>query len=72
MSWTAVTPASSMVSEVGYDDESESLIVTWRKSGRKSAYSGVPEGTAIELSKAPSVGTMLNDEIKPFFPHQYI
>jgi len=61
-----------MVESVGYDAETGELIVTWLKSGRKSAYSGVPEDVADELSRAPSVGRMLNDEIKPNYPHRYL
>jgi hypothetical protein len=60
-----------MCQEIGYDDESEELIVTWN-NGRKSAYAGVPEELALELSKAPSVGNMINDEIKPNYAHRYI
>lgn len=61
-----------MVSEVGYNEETHELIITWARSGKKSAYSGVPEELADQLSKAPSVGSMIISEIKPFFPHRYI
>ena len=61
---------SSQVSEIGYDAASGELLVTW-KNGRQSAYSGVPEDVALALSKAPSVGQMLNTEIKPIYPHRY-
>ena len=61
---------SSMVSEVGYDDETQELLVTWT-NGRRSIYSGVPEGLADQLSRAPSVGQMLNSDIKGVFPHRY-
>lgn len=71
MSWQKPV-FSSMVSEVGYNDETSELIIVWAKGGKKSAYQGVPEGLADELSRAPSVGTMLIQEIKPFFPHRYI
>ncbi len=62
---------STMVQEIGYDDESQEMIVTW-KNGRKSAYSGVPEDVAVELSNAPSVGSMINNEIKNQYPHRYV
>ena len=62
---------SSACRSVGYDAESSSLIVVWN-SGRKSAYVGVPESTAFSLSRAGSVGRMLNDEIKPFYEHRYV
>ena len=62
---------STMVQEIGYDDESQEMIVTW-KNGRKSAYSGVPEDVAVELSNALSVGSMINNEIKNQYPHRYV
>lgn len=70
MSWSK-NVYSSMVSEVGYDDETQELLVTWN-NGRRSAYSGVPEGLAEQLSRAPSVGQMLNSDIKGVFPHRYV
>lgn len=71
MSWEQAV-FSEMVSTVGYDEDKQELIVTWRKSGKKSAYSGVPEETAVQLANAPSVGQMINSEIKNNFPHRYI
>lgn len=62
---------SSMVSEIGYDDEKQELIVTWAKSGRRSIYSGVDEETATQLANAPSVGQMINSDIKPNYSHRY-
>ena len=61
---------SSMVSEVGYDPETKELSITWTR-GKRSIYSGVPEELAVDLSNAASVGTMLNQEIKNFYPHRY-
>lgn len=69
MSWQQ-SVFSSNVSEVGYDAEAGELIVTW-KSGKTSAYSGVPEDVAMKLANAASVGAMLNAEIKPFYNHRY-
>lgn len=69
-SWE-VSVFSSVCQSVGYDADSASLIVTW-KNGRKSAYAGVSEDVAVSLSRAGSVGRMLNDEIKPFYEHRYI
>lgn len=70
MSWS--TPVySSNVAEVGYDEEMGGMLITWN-SGKRSLYSGVPEELALEVSKAPSVGSMLNAEIKPRFPHRYV
>ena len=70
MSWSKAV-YSSNVSEVGYDEETQELLVTW-KSGRVSAYAGVPEEVAVELSNAPSVGIMMNSTIKPMYSHRYV
>lgn len=63
---------SSMVSEVAYDSDAGELIITWAKTGRRSAYKDVPEETAESLANAPSVGQFLNSEIKPFYSHRYV
>jgi len=70
MSWSQ-SVFSSVVSEVGYDSDSGELLVTWSKSGKVSAYQGVPEDVAQRLANAPSVGQMINDEIKPYYYHSY-
>lgn len=57
---------SDMVAEVGWDPEQEELIVKFKKNGKTAAYKGFDEGTAEQLSKAPSVGSMFLSEIKPF------
>lgn len=67
---------SDMVAEVGWTPTSEDgalgdLIVTFKK-GRRCAYSNVPEATADQLSRAPSVGQMMNMDIKPFYSFRYI
>ena len=61
---------SSNVSSVGYDPETKELSITWMK-GKRSIYSGVPEELAEQLVVAPSVGSMLNAEIKNYYPHRY-
>jgi hypothetical protein len=62
---------SSMVQSIGYDAESEELIVTW-KSGRRSAYAGVSEDVATAAANAASVGQFINNEIKPGYAHRYL
>jgi hypothetical protein len=57
---------SDMISEVGWDDETQELTVTFKKKGKTAAYKGFDEGTAEQLSLAPSVGSMFLNEIKPF------
>ena len=71
MSWSK-SVFSSNVSEVAYDSDNSELLITWVKGGRTSAYEGVPEGLADQLSKAPSVGGMLNSDIKPYYRHRYV
>ena len=65
MGWSKAV-FSEMISEVGWDDQTEELLVTFKKKGRTAAYKGFDEGTAEELSRAPSVGTMFLSDIKPF------
>lgn len=70
MSWTQ-NVFSTMVSEIGYDTDSNELLVTW-KNGKRSAYAGVPEEKAVEIANAPSVGQAINQEIKNQYSHRYI
>jgi hypothetical protein len=57
---------SEMVSEVGWDDETQELKVRFKKNGKTAAYKGFDEGMADRLSKAASVGGMFLSDIKPF------
>ena len=57
---------SEMISEVGWDEDTQELTVTFKKGGKTAAYKGFEEGTADQLSRAPSVGSMFLSEIKPF------
>ena len=57
---------SSLLSEVGWDDETEELTVTFAKNGKTAAYKGFDEATAENLRRAPSAGSMFLNEIKPF------
>ena len=70
MSWSK-SVFSSVATDVGYDPDTQELTVTW-KNGRTSAYSGVPEDVAVNLSNAPSVGQLINGSIKNQFSHRYI
>jgi hypothetical protein len=64
---------SSMVSEVGYDEDTGELLVKWAKSGKVSAYAGVPEDTATDLAdgRVASVGLYINSDIKDRYQHRY-
>jgi hypothetical protein len=57
---------SEMVAEVGWDEDTQELLVKFKKGGKTAAYKGFDEGTAEQLSKAASVGGMFLSEIKPF------
>jgi len=70
VSWI-VPVFSKMANEIGYDDQLKGMVVVWR-NGKRSLYEGVDEETAIQCSKAASVGSFLNNEIKPNFSHRYV
>lgn len=57
---------SSTVVAVGHDADTNELVVEF-KNGSVYHYEGVDAGTADALSRAPSVGVMLNTDIKPFY-----
>lgn len=61
---------SSNVQNVAYNSETKELLVTWTR-GKRSIYEGVPEELAVDLVNAPSVGSMLNSEVKPYYAHRY-
>ena len=70
MTWTQPV-FSTMAREIGYDVETQELLITWQNN-KVSAYSGVPEDVALRLVKAPSVGQMINTEIKNVYSHRYV
>ena len=57
---------SDMVAEVGWDPDTEELLVRFKKNNKTAAYKGFDEGKADELRRAASVGSMFLSEIKPF------
>ena len=70
MSWSRPV-FSSNVQEIGWNEDTGEMTVLWN-SGKRSAYAGVPEELALQASKAASVGSFLNDEIKGQFAHRYV
>lgn len=58
---------SEMIAEVGWDDETQELLVKFLKGGKTAAYKGASEGLAEDLSRAASVGSMFLNEIRPFY-----
>lgn len=59
---------SSNVEEVGYADGT--LFVTW-KSGKTSAYKGVPSDVAEKAANAWSVGSFLREQVIGRYDHTY-
>lgn len=70
MSWMR-SVFSSMVSEVGWDDGTNEILIKWAGSGKTSAYGPATEDVADEASRAPSVGQFVISEIKPNYQHRY-
>jgi hypothetical protein len=70
MAWSQ-SVFSSMITDIGWDDSSEELRVTF-KNGRTAAYKGPTEDKAQELANAASVGTMFISEIKDFYDFRYV
>lgn len=70
MSWNKQV-FSSMVSNVGYDTDANEMTITF-VNGKTAAFAGVPEELALELSVAPSVGTMFNSQIKGQYSFRYV
>lgn len=68
MSWSR-SVFSERAQEVSYDDQTQEMTVVW-KNGKSTAYAGVPEDLALELSNAPSVGSMINSHFTGKFPHR--
>ena len=60
---------SSRASSVSYNPDSQEMTVAWRKGGA-TIYSNVPEDKAIALSKAASVGDMINNDFTGVYPHR--
>lgn len=54
---------SSMISMVGYDEDTKQLAVMFN-NGRTYRYGGVPAGEAENLMSAQSVGRYFADNIK--------
>jgi len=68
INWTNVF--SSNVAAVGYDPDTKELVIQWMR-GRSSTYENVPADVAEEASKAYSVGSYINENIKPNYKHRY-
>lgn len=63
---------SSNVSAVEYDREAKEMFVTFLKGGARYVYRGVPEELAQQLANAPSVGSMLRNEVQPYYSYSRV
>jgi hypothetical protein len=63
-------PFSEAVSNLGYDTETQEMLVRW-SDGKVSAYAGVQPEKFDEISRAPSVGSAIHSEIKGKHQHRY-
>lgn len=57
---------SSQVAASDYDPETSEMVVTFAR-GNRYAYHGVPPDVAEGIHHAPSAGTYLNTEVKPYY-----
>ena len=71
MAWTT-SVNSEMISEVGWDDTTNELIVRFKKNGKTAAYKGYDEDFANQLANAPSVGQMFIREVKSNRDFRYV
>ena len=63
----AFRPDSAMIERVLFDDEAETLCISFRQSGQY-IYEGVPRAIYDALAKAKSAGAFFNEAIKSRFP----
>ncbi len=64
---------SSNIIRVGYDLDTYELLVEWKRTGKISAYGPDFPFTVFEtLSTAPSVGSMVKNDVVPKYKHHYI
>lgn len=63
----AFRPNSAMIERVLFDDEAETLCISFRQSGQY-IYEGVPRAIYDALAKATSAGRFFNECIKGHFP----
>ena len=63
----AFRPDSAMIDRVLFDEETETLRISFRQSGQY-VYEGVPRAVYDALARAQSAGRFFNDYIKGRFP----
>lgn len=61
---------SSHVNRIGYDLDTNELVVIW-DNGKTSVYAGVQRDKADEVMNSWSVGKAIHNQIKPHHEHRY-
>lgn len=59
---------STVLSDIRYDPARQVLVVTFRPTGRRYAYAGVPVETYESLRRAFAKGTFFNRHIRGRYP----
>ena len=63
---------SSAIEQVSYDSNAQTLIATFRDSGRTYVYDDVPEEVYDSLLFSDSLGAYFNAHIRDHFPYREI
>ncbi len=66
---------SSHIHSIGYDQDSQSLHVTFLRDGgpgRTVVYGGVPAVIGSQVISAPSIGDALHALVRGRYPHRYL
>lgn len=63
---------SSAIEQVSYDPDAQTLIATFRDSGRTYVYDDVPEEVYDSLLFSESLGAYFNAHIRDHFPYREI
>jgi hypothetical protein len=63
---------SSALEQVSYDPDSQTLLATFRGSGRTYVYDEVPEEVYDSLLFSDSLGVYFNTHIRDRFPYREI
>lgn len=62
---------SSHVEEIGYDEDTGELHVTFSRTGKTAVYQGVPPKVARGVLGAPSIGMALHEAVRGQFEFGY-
>jgi KTSC domain len=62
---------SSHVGQIGYDEETGELHVTFARTGKTAVYENVPPKIARSVLTAPSIGMALHESVRGQFSFGY-